>query len=271
MTVINNDDLFRVPDHVAVVTGAGSGLGRMMAHALASSGAKVYIVGRRKEKLEETAAGYEKVIVPIQGDVTDKASLKSVADIVKSEVGYVNTVIVNSGHSGPNFSSELRQKPSVAQIQEHFWSYSAADFNRVFELNNTGAFFTMVAFLELLDAGNKKQNTPGIGSQVIFTASIAGLTRALTTGAAYIPSKAALVQQTKLFSTFLSPYGIRVNALAPGIYPSEMTAGVTSVPGFNVATIPAGRLGTEEDMRGAILFLISRAGAYVNGLILLSE
>lgn len=79
----------------------------------------------------------------------------------------------------------------------------------------------MVAFLEMLDAGNKAQNVPGIQSQVIFTASIAGYSRSLSTGVAYVPSKAGTIQQVKLFSTYLAKYNIRVNGIAPGIYPSK--------------------------------------------------
>lgn len=268
---MSDSKLFQVPGQVAVITGAGSGLGRMMAHALAANGAhKVYILGRRLDKLQETASPYSNIIIPIQGDATSKDSLKSTADKIKSEVGYVNVLICNSGYVGPGMEG-LPQNPTVSQIQEFFWSYDQKDFDKVFALNNTGSFFTMVAFLELLDVGNKKKNTPEISSQVVFTASIAGLTRMLSTGAAYIPSKAAVIQQTKLFSTFLGKYGIRVNAIAPGIYPSEMTQNMVGRAGFSVETIPVGRIGSEEDMRGSMLYLTSRAGAYANGLILLSD
>lgn len=219
MSTIDNNALFQVSGLVAVITGGGSGLGRMMARALASNGAaKVYITGRRLNKLQETAEGYPN-IVPIQGDATDKDSLKAAADQIKAESGYVNLVIANSGVSGPGV--KLQQDPSLAQVQEHFWSYSAEDLNNVWAVNNTGAFFTMDAFLELLDAGNKSQKTVGIQSQVIFVASIAGYSRTLATTVAYVPSKAASVQQVKLFSSYFAKYGIRVNGIAPGIYPSK--------------------------------------------------
>lgn len=221
MSTIDNNALFQVSGLVAVITGAGSGLGRMMAHALASNGAaKVYIIGRRLEKLQETANGYPNIF-PIQGDATDKDSLKAAADHITAESGHVNLVICNSGVSGP--SVQLPQDPSISQIQEQFWSYSPQDLNNVWAVNNTGAFFTLVAFLELLDAGNKSQNTPGIQSQIILTASIAGYSRALATTVAYVPSKAASIQQVKMFSTYLAKYGIRVNGIAPGIYPSKST------------------------------------------------
>ncbi|KAK4618063.1 Short-chain dehydrogenase/reductase SAT3 [Fulvia fulva] len=267
----NNDaDLFRVEGQVAIITGAGSGLGRMMAHSLASNGAqKVYVVGRRLEKLQDTASGYEN-IVPIVGDATRKDSLQAVADQVKAEVGHVNVLIVNSGSSGPGMNSIPSDAP-IKDVQQNLWSISEDDMNKVYAINNTGAYFTAVAFLELLDAGNKSAARTGIQSQIIFTASLAGYARALSTNVPYSTSKAATIHLVKLLSTYLAKHDIRVNGVAPGIYPSEMTEGMTDRPGFNVNTIPAHRLGTEEDMRGTILFLTSRAGAYTNGLVLISD
>lgn len=215
----NDAGLFQVNGLVAVITGAGSGLGKMMAHALASNGAsKVYIVGRRLEKLQDTASGFEN-IVPVQGDINDKDSLKALADRVKSEVGFINLLIVNSGYAGD--LSSMPQNPTISQLQEHLWSYPQEEMNKVFAVNNTGAFFTMVAFLELLEAGNKQTSLSGVQSQVIFTASLAGFARALSTNAAYSTSKAGTVHQVKMFSTVLAKHEIRVNGIAPGIYPSK--------------------------------------------------
>ena len=211
--------LFQVNGLVAVITGAGSGLGKMMAHALASNGAsKVYIVGRRLEKLQDTASGFEN-IVPVRGDVNDKESLKALADRVKSEVGFINLLVVNSGYAGNLEGAPLN--PTLSQLQEHLWSYPQEEMNKVFAVNNTGAFFTMVAFLELLEAGNKQTSLSGVQSQVIFTASLAGFARALSTNAAYSTSKAGTVHQVKMFSTLLAKHEIRVNGIAPGIYPSK--------------------------------------------------
>lgn len=285
---MGDESLFRVDGLVAVITGAGSGLGRMMAQALASNGArKVYILGRRLEKLDQTAQDYDN-IVPVKTDVTKKISLKAAADRVLSEVGFVNTLIVNSGASGP-FALDMPRSGAIGSLQDYFWSYSPDEMNEAFAVNNTASFFTMVAFLELLHAGNQTPLQAGVQSSVIFTASIAGLARALATGVAYIPSKAGLIQSAKMYSTLLAGWHIRVNAIAPGMYPSELWSVFekyyisTNVfrPGEmtetfidNVKlldTIPARRVGAEEDMRGLILFLTSRAGAYVNGDVLLSD
>jgi len=212
--------LFQVPGQVAVITGGGTGIGLMMARALASNGAhKVYILGRRLEKLQEAAASHDNIF-PIQCDVTEKSSLSSAAERVKSEVGYVNLLVVNSGVVGPNMEG-LPESPSIQQLQEHMWSWESENLNKVYALNNTAAFFTTVAFLELLDAGNAADKGPDYQSQILFTASLAGLARKLTTGVAYATSKAACVHLAKSMSTFLAGHRIRSNALCPGIFPSK--------------------------------------------------
>lgn len=212
--------LFQVPGQVAVITGGGTGIGHMMATALASNGAhKVYILGRRLEKLQEAASSHDN-IVPLQCDVTDKDSLASAAERVKSEVGYVNLLAVNSGSVGPMLES-LPEDPSIQQLQKGMWSWASEDLNKVYALNNTAAFFSAVAFLELLDAGNAPGKGPDYHSQILFTASLAGLARKLTTGVAYATSKAAAVHLAKSMSTFLAGHKIRSNALCPGIFPSK--------------------------------------------------
>ena len=172
------------------------------------------------------------------------------------------------------------------------WAWGQDEFNSTYALNDTAAFFTVIAFLELLDAGNKNGNRAGIHSQVLITASVAGLMRKLNSGIAYQSSKAAALHLAKVLSTYFAPHGIRVNALAPGIFPSEsivreskserprltnsgsgeMTAGhVGASAGFSVQGLPAGRTGSEEDMAGTILYLASRAGAYISGMVLLID
>lgn len=143
-----------------------------------------------------------------------------------------------------------------------------------------------MAFLDLLDAGNKKRNVPQ-DSQILVTSSIAGFSRQIAMGFAYSASKAAVTHLVKNLSTSFSQNGfhIRVNAITPGLYPSEMTEGSVSSLGkwdgpngaFAGASVmkkencPAERTGSEEDMAGTILFMASRAGAYLNGEIMVSD
>lgn len=281
-------DLFRVDGLVAVITGGGSGLGLHAARALDQNGAKaVYIVGRREETLKEAAkTGVNGTIKYIVGDVTDKASLKKVADQVKQEQGFINLLFANSGVSGPNHGRAAfpddGSKPSVKQFADALLKNSAEDYTQVQHVNNTGVFLTALTFLELLDAGNKKRNVPQ-DSQILVTSSIAGFSRQLAHSFAYSSSKAAVTHLVKMLATIFSQLGykIRANVIAPGLYPSEMTqagvskldkfGGVQGHQAFEDAHVmpkersPAERTGSEEDFAATVLFYASRAGAYLNG------
>ena len=209
--------LFKVPSMIAVVTGGGTGLGLMIAKALALNGAhKVYILGRRLAKLQEAAkASPHENILPLQCDVTSKDELAAAAVHIQREDGYINLIAVNSGTGGPSMAG-VPDKPSVGQFKDFCWQWDPQEFNNTFAVNNTAAFFTSIAFLELLDAGNKRGNVPGVSSQVIITASIAAYLRRVFSGFAYVMSKAAAASLAKSLSTMLAPYGIRCNAFAPG-------------------------------------------------------
>ncbi|KAL8344037.1 hypothetical protein RB601_004519 [Gaeumannomyces tritici] len=286
--------LFRVPGLVAVVTGGGTGIGRTMALALAHNGARrVYVLGRRLDKLHETALlgprrpspsqpgdGDEPVIVPIQADVTSKAQLAAAAARVAAEVGHVNLVLANAGATGPDLVGVLPAtadgaKPTPAELQRHvFEHWTEERFGRVLEVNATAPFFTAVAFLELLDRGNKAGNTPGVPSQVVVTASVGSYVRAVLGkgGIPYNASKAAANHIFKMLGNLFLGYGIRANILNPGVFPSEISEKfVFDAKTFPSAFIPAGRFGDETDIAGATLFLCSRAGAYLNGLSLLMD
>lgn len=288
-------DIFNVNGLVAVITGGGSGLGLYSARALDANGAKaVYIVGRREQTLKDAAkTGVNGSIIPIVGDVTDKESLQKVAEQVRKEQGYVNLLFANAGVGGPKHAASLKtedgSKPTVQQVQQKFFEPSMEDFTNALHVNSTAVFYTAVAFLDLLDAGNKKRNVPQ-DSQVLVTGSVAGFSRQLASSFSYSASKAAVTNTVKMLSTFFSQQGfhIRANLIAPGLYPSEMTEGQTSslekfagVPGHNGAyegafkldkeRSPSERTGSEEDFAGVILFLASRAGSYLNGETLLTD
>lgn len=286
---MDSSGLFRVDGMVAVLTGGGSGIGLMMAKALAGAGAKkVYILGRRKDVLEKAAAEHSS-IVPVECDVTSKKSLQSAVDLVVKECGFVNLLIANSGTLGPvnKFNAQL----PISEVRKTlFDDVEMEDFTQAFHVNVTGAYFTMLAFLELLDAGNKNalkggfgapiksgSDVPSIQSQVLITASIAAYSRAAASTPAYTGSKSAIAHLAKHASSSLAQYGIRVNALAPGLFPSELASNMIrnrdpgtetmDTPGY----IPARRFGGDEEMGGTILYLAGRAGAFNNGLILVTD
>lgn len=283
-------DLFNVNGLVAVITGGGSGLGLYAARALDANGAKaVYIVGRREATLKEAAkTAINGTLKPIVGDVTDKPSLEKVAEQVRKEEGYINLLFANAGISGPNHAKSIPDKPTAKEYQKAVFGSDPQEFTETLHVNTTAVFYTAVAFLDLLDEGNKKGNVPQ-DSQVIVTSSVASFSRFLASSFAYSTSKAAVNHLVKMLSTSFGQHGfrIRANVIAPGLYPSEMTQRMTKdmeplegVKGHDAFSgaykteptlAPAERTGSEEDFAGTILFLASKAGAYLNGETLLTD
>ena len=200
----------------------------MMAKTLAGAGAKkVYILGRRKATLEAAASEHPN-LAPLQCDVSSKESLQSAVDVITKEVGFINLLIANSGIYGPPKS--FAATDTIQDIRKRlFEEVSMESFTEAFHVNVTGAYFTLLAFLELLDAGNKKaleggfgapanpgSKIPSIQSQVVITSSVSGFSRNSGSCPAYAGSKAAITHLAKHASTNLASHGIRVNALAPG-------------------------------------------------------
>ncbi|WYZ37126.1 hypothetical protein EsH8_II_000632 [Colletotrichum jinshuiense] len=268
---INAADLFSVKGLIAVVTGGGTGIGLMIAQGLEANGAIVYIIGRRKEALEKAVSTAKHGnIRAIQGDITQKVDLERAVAEIKEAHGYVNVVIANSGVSGPALE-DLPPNPTISQFRDFVFGWDQKDFTETFAVNTTGVFFTVAAFLELLDEGNKRSSFKQ-RSQVIATSSIGAYNRN-PLGYAYGSSKAAVVHMFKQLSTTLVPFNIRANVIAPGFYPSEMTTTIVEKQNGNwpKSVIPEERPGDAEDMAGAVLFLVSRAGAYTNGNVLITD
>jgi NAD(P)-dependent dehydrogenase (short-subunit alcohol dehydrogenase family) len=156
MSNMNPARLFSVEGMVVVITGGGTGIGLLMTKAFALNGAKkVYIVGRRKEKLEEAAKLSPSNIVPLVGDVTSKESLVSIAESIKNDVGLVNLVCCNSG-TMPKPVGIKPTETTLAEYAKAALNLEPSDWNNTFATNATSIAFTTFAFLELLDAGNKQ-------------------------------------------------------------------------------------------------------------------
>ncbi|KAF2853570.1 short chain dehydrogenase [Plenodomus tracheiphilus IPT5] len=281
--------LFRVDGMVAVITGGATGIGLMIAKALSAGGAsKIYILGRRKPALE-LAAAQHKNLIPIQCDITSKPDLQSAVDFITKDAGHINLFVANSGIIGP--TATYNPSSSLGELRKSlFDDISMADFTNVFHVNTTATYFSIIAFLELLDAGNKAalkggfgaplnetSDVPSIQSQVMVTSSIAAYLREHLAPPSYVGSKAAITQLVKQMSTGLARFGIRVNALAPGYFPSEMAA--SAIAKRNPATetvddpkfIPVRKFGSEDEMGGTVLYLAGRAGSFNNGLVLLLD
>ncbi|KAK7402566.1 hypothetical protein QQX98_011671 [Neonectria punicea] len=270
---IEAGDLFDVKGLVAVVTGGGNGIGLLISQALEANGAVVYIIGRRKGYLENAAkTAKHGNIHPIQGDVTSKADLENAVSVVKEAHGFVNIVFANAGIGGPSLK-ELPENPTISQFRNHLWNWDQDYFAQTFAVNTTGAFNTVAAFLELLDEGNKRRNVQQ-RSQVVVTSSIGAFNRAPALGYAYGGSKAAVVHIFKQLSTSLGQFGIRANVIAPGFYPSDMTQDLIEqrkALGWPKSLVPEERPGDAQDIAGAVLFLASRAGGYINGNVLVTD
>lgn len=263
-----------------------------MALSLDMNGAsKVFVVGRREDALKETAAlASNGSIVPIQGDISSKDSLEGVYQAVSAQTTHVDLLIANAGTMGPEAQPRPKSdgsQPSIPEIRDRLWAVSQADFTNVFDVNITGTYYTVVAFLPLLDAANKKRTASGPQAvlppqaQVVITSSIAGYARILPYSVAYSVSKAAIMHLVKMLSTVFAPYGIRANGITPGLYHSDMGAVIlerygiqgtgTSDGSVPRELIPAARAGRDEDLGGLILWLASTAGAYINGAIIISD
>ncbi|KAI1618061.1 hypothetical protein EDD36DRAFT_20742 [Exophiala viscosa] len=284
MATFDITHLFNVKDMVFLITGGGSGLGEIMASALDANGAsKVFILGRREASLKKVAENAaNKTIIAVICDVTSKDSLSAAAAFIEKESAFVNAVIANSGAVGPLTSMPPRSADAtIADIQQQLWDTSFAESEAPLSTNVLGSFYTFLAFLELLEAGNTNADSRGkkdfIQSQFITTTSMGGFSRIETAGYPYMASKAGLWHLTKSLATQFAKLGIRANSIAPGLYITEMTELMAggkdlSIPGsLPVDFIPMTRTGSKEDIAGAILFLCSRAGAFVNGNVILSD
>lgn len=153
------------------------------------------------------------VIIPLKGDITSQESLRAMAQSIRDEVGYINLLIANAGVTGPMLES-LKKNYTLKDFVEHAWATPMEDFTSTYHTNCTALYYTVLAFLELLDEGNTRGNY--MKSQVIATASTASFLRHPRAGYAYLSSKAGVISMIKALSTFCVPWGIRFNAIAAG-------------------------------------------------------
>ncbi|RYP76023.1 hypothetical protein DL770_007301 [Monosporascus sp. CRB-9-2] len=274
-------NLFSVHGLVAVVTGGGTGIGLMITKALVANGAsKVYIIGRRLAVLEEAAKSTgSSAVIPLVCDVTSQTDLAAAASKVHSEVGYVNLVVCNSGIGGP-YGISPRPNMSLDEYASANLAVDFDDYTKTFAINTTAVWYTAMTFLKLLEyvsmhtpveRESLSESNVEQKSQVVAVSSIGGFNKQSTGGYAYGQSKAACTHLVKQLSIALPQWDIRANVICPGLYPSEMSAPIIEKGGIGKDMIPLERPGDEQDMAGAILYLASRAGAYCNGAVIVSD
>jgi len=237
-------DLFRLDGKVAIVTGASSGLGVAFAQGLAQAGADVVLGARRVDRLAETAALVEAAgrrAVAVETDVADPGSCTRLVERAVSELGGVDVLVNNAGVG--------TAVPATRETPE--------EYRAVLDVNLHGCYWMAQACGRVM----------GPGSSIVNISSVLGLTTAGLPQAAYASSKAGLIGLTRdLAQQWTGRKGIRVNAIAPGFFTSEMT---DSYPdGYldsQMARIPAGRKGDPAELAATVVFLASAAGGYVTG------
>ena len=192
----------------------------MLAKALVGNGAeKVYIMGRRKEPLEKAQESLGPKVEIIVGDVSKKDDLVAAAAIVRSQVGYLNLLICNAGVLGPKVPPPS-ESTSAEEWAAKNLEVPVEEYTKTLEINTTAVWYTTMAFLGLLDAGNKKGNLSQ-SSQVITISSIGGFNKKAPGGWVYGQSKAAVTHLTKQMSVFLPTWKMRANSIIPGRKPTR--------------------------------------------------
>lgn len=234
--------LFSLAGRRALVTGAGRGLGRSLALGLAQAGAQVIVTGRSQDSLEATVAEIQSLGVQAQYRILDQSRVEDIAPSLQ-DVGVVDILVNNAG------TEEICPSDQV----------SPALWDRILDTNLKGAFFTTQALAHGMLAR-------GRGS-VINLCSLTSYI-GVPTATAYGSSKTGLLGMTRALSSEWAGRGLRVNAIAPGYFRTDMTEVFYQNQAWEqamLAKIPAGRFGRPEDLVGAVVFLASEASAYISG------
>ncbi|WP_104525932.1 SDR family NAD(P)-dependent oxidoreductase [Blastococcus atacamensis] len=237
-------DMFRLDDRVAIVTGASSGLGAVFARTLAEAGCDVVLGARRVDRLVETQRAVEEAgrrAISVQTDVAKQEDCQALVDAAMAEFGKVDVLVNNAGIG--TAAPATRESPDA--------------FRQVIDVNLNGCYWMAQACGRVMKPG----------SSIVNISSVLGLTTAGLPQAAYAASKAGLIGLTRdLAQQWTGRKGIRVNALAPGFFASEMTDQYPE--GYldqQMTRVLAGRAGDPRELAAALVFLVSDAGGYVTG------
>jgi NAD(P)-dependent dehydrogenase (short-subunit alcohol dehydrogenase family) len=285
--------LFSMRDRVCVITGGGkpsvshsvtkskicaigSGIGLMAAQTLAANGARVYITGRRKEALEKASSwhdprGVGSIFPSRTTDVTKKDDLSALVDEIAKKEDHVDLLITAAGISGTKVEPD---EDDAESLRKKLWERETFEaWDETYRTDVSAVYFTTVAFLPLLQ---KAANSEGHStSSVIVISSMSGIMRQAQGHFSYNAAKGATVHLTKLMSAEFQSLKVRVNSIAPGYFPSEMTTDESGpdqkskLPDEDIKEkghVPAGRAGADEEMGMAVLFLAKNT--YVNGEVL---
>jgi len=249
-------ELFDLTGRVAIVTGGGTGLGRQMAEALAEAGAGLVLCARTAERCEQAAAELAQQhgvrALGLGCDVRDQAEIERVVERATAELGRVDILVNNAG-------TVWGAAPEDVPLQ---------GWQKVIDVNLTGAFlFAQSVGRVLIEQGD--------GGKIVNIASVAafrGAPQAAMNAIPYNASKGGIAALTIDLAVKWAPHRINVNAIAPGWFPSDMSAETLAAGGnLHLARIPLGRYGGADDLKGAIVFLASAASDYVTGTTLVVD
>jgi NAD(P)-dependent dehydrogenase (short-subunit alcohol dehydrogenase family) len=238
-----------VAGHVVIVTGASSGLGEQLARCLCEHGAHPVLAARRAHRLDALRAELDDAVDTVVCDVTDEADRRRLIDTVLERHGRIDGLVNNAGTGATGPALRV----------------TADTFARVLELNLVAPYaLSCLAARHMRDGG---------GRAIVNVASVMGLRSiAQIADAAYVASKAGLIGLTRELASQWGRYGIRVNAVAPGFFASEMTAGLggdaDSFPDWLTEQIPLRRAGRPGELDQAILYLLGQDSSFVTGQVL---
>lgn len=245
------DELFSVKGKTVVVTGGSRGIGLMIARGFVEGGARVYISSRKAEACEATAAelGDDCVAVP-----ADLATLPGIEQLVAAVAARESALHVLVNNAGAGWGAPIDEFPEEG-------------FDKVWQLNVKGLFFCTQRFLPLL----RKAATPEDPARVINIGSIDGIRVPVLDNFPYSAAKAGVHMLSRHLAHKLVGDNITVNAIAPGLFESKMTAFMYSDEQLKhtiIDAIPLGRDGRAEDIAGTAIWLASRAGSYLTGAVI---
>jgi gluconate 5-dehydrogenase len=251
---VKPSELFDLSGKVAIVTGGGSGIGRQMATGLAEAGADVALCARKPERCEEVARELGQLGIRAFGmrcDVRDPAEVQAVVDRTRAEFGRIDVLVNNAGTS---WGAPAEDHPLEA-------------WQKVIDVNLTGVFL----FAQTVGRAMIEQQ----GGKIVNIASVAafgGAPPELMNAVAYNASKAGVVGFTRDLATKWAEHGINVNAIAPGWFPSDMNKALLDAqPDAYLEHIPLKRFGGPDDLKGAVVFLSSRASDFVTGQVVVVD
>lgn len=241
----------------------------------------MYITGRRRDALSRVVALYDTdpgKIISLPGDRSRKEEvLRLAAKVEQKETQGIQLLVNNAGIMRDDNTSFKSNKPpdryDATSISQHFLRSEPQQWADTFNTNVTAGYFMSMAFLPLLAKGQEKMIGSGYTSSVVNISSVSGAMKGSSGGQfSYAASKAAFTHLTRMLATTFTGAHVKVNCIAPGLFPSEMTAGSSDdnqksqlEPGSHN---PAGRKGADQDMAATILFLAGKSGSFYNHQVL---